>query len=377
MTIDNPMENLGFPATIKYTKRRTTESDEDSDGSGSAGVGETSKRRKAKQATTQKKRQGNSARKTHFALDNTFVNLCTKRSIDINSNEYDDSLMTTQFHVSFSNIEPNSLGNGGGSGIPKQTTANFILRLDPTLCPKWNTSIVDMAATAFDKLHKELKEKPELAAKLNSERITQEISVLEGGKTFNLIVVSKHTDFAAAAYGDGGVKIKTEANTKDEVSSNNNQSSTRFRPDAEISGTPAIPESQACDGNSNKRKRKQLPTTSNANKKTLRTKKPSYKCVGCSSVVTTFVICDVCEGKCHPSCRKLGNRNETCKKCYRKLGGVCELGKFCLSKGNKSLDQIQCRECNKMVHETTCGFTIPGMKEGMETHSCYQCLQMK
>jgi hypothetical protein len=125
-----------------------------------------------------------------------------------------------------------------------------------------------MAAAAFDKLHKELKEKPELAAKLNSERITREISVLEGGKTFNLIVVSKHTDFAAAAYGDGGVKIKTEPNTKDEVSSNNNQSSTRFRQDAEISGTPAIPESQACDDNSKKRKRKQLPMTSNGNKKT-------------------------------------------------------------------------------------------------------------
>jgi hypothetical protein len=174
--------------------------------------------------------------------------------------------MTTQFHVSFSNIEPNSLGNGGGSGIPKQTTANFILRLDPTLCPKWNTSIVNMAATAFDKLHKELKEKPELAAKLNSEHITQEISVLEGGKTFNLIVVSKHSDFAAAAYGDGGVKIKTGANTKDEVSSNNNHSSTRLRKDAEISATPPIPESQAHDNISTKRKHTQLPMTSNGKK---------------------------------------------------------------------------------------------------------------
>jgi hypothetical protein len=204
------------PNTFSRKALQRMEDSEDSgsseDSSSSSDDSDESRSTKAKPASSQKKRQGKSSRKTHVSMDRSYDILCTKRSISKKNKEYDDSLVVTQFHASYSNVQRDTLGTGGGSGSAETAKGNLVIRLDPTLSQKSTIALVDIAATGFQRLHKLFTE----GLKLNGKYVERDQVTSDGKHKFDLVVASNHDDFATAVYGKQKTKKEEHCMKKDD-----------------------------------------------------------------------------------------------------------------------------------------------------------------
>jgi hypothetical protein len=308
-------------------------------------------------------------------MDRSYDILCTKRSISKKNKEYDDSLVVTQFHASYSNVQRDTLGTGGGSGSAETAKGNLVIRLDPTLSQKSTIALVDIAATGFQRLHKLFTE----GLKLNGKYVERDQVTSDGKHKFDLVVASNHDDFATAVYGKQKTKKEEHCTRKDENAgvprveetkggkspgtattnkkkdidheAKNNQK--RGASDMETAGS----KQQVEDANAKSRKRRQRD-------------RPKKKCCGCSRLVTYDVTCNKCNKPCHPGCiEELDDDagNGTCRVCYKKTlkaeSTCCELGDDCQNKGTDLTEVIACNGCHKKIHDKNgCAFPICSKK---------------
>jgi hypothetical protein len=340
-----------FPTRFRHSDTQTEAESDSSDKS--------LKRGNIQPASLQKKRQGKSSRKMHMSMDSMFDNLCTKRSISKNNPEYDESLLVTQFHVSLSNIMPNSSGNVAGRKIRRADNPSLVFRLDRTLSEASTKVMMDLVASAVQELNQLAKD----GRKLNSERL-----VCNGGSRYRLEVVSTHEEFDAAVYGGKGNQKVEGCNVKNSrvcvpepkgpgaVSGKKDESGAKLEVKRKDIVTSALKKQSDKESKANKRKLSQdetEPSNKRSKKADDKDRGSKKKCCGCSRDLVSFVTCVMCQKPCHPGCTEpKGAEVVTCRRCNMKKTKVtfCELGSMCQNGKEKSANLVRCCNCGKMVH---------------------------
>jgi hypothetical protein len=349
------------------------------------------------QARSQRQRQGGIPCRTHLLMDKNFGNLCAKRSIGKENPEYDESLVVTQFHASFSNVKPNQLHNGS-VGAAEKTVGKMVVRLDPTMTVKVARDLVNIVSLAFG-----------CAAELfDTEAESQPFRRSVGKRVrsetagdCDVMFVSSHSEFIKAAYGTRtSTPLLFECQPKNAC-----DASAREKADKPSNSANSI-DSGAKDGDKNTKER-QVPTlieskltgldestkkrqaTASIESKPTQTEdsqppkklkrsdsSKKEKCCKCCKPCKNTYHCRYCgDRRVHNGCSKTiqcADAHRACNKCINKRGkvvGKCDLGDDCLCPDASMMDLVKC-ECGTYAHNQRCSIPI---KPGCVV--CQKCFQ--